>query len=76
LRGYGANAGTPLPVNELFARVDGGEAGAHTVAISEPQARQAPDEPQADCVSSECLTNTSTGDEGAWREALIPGDFE
>jgi len=71
--GTGANAGTPLPVNELFARVDGGEAGAHTVAISEPQARQAPDEPQADCVSSECLTNTSTGDEGAWREALFRG---
>lgn len=67
-----ANATTPLPVNELFARVDGGEGGAHTVAISEPQARQVPAEPQANC-TGECLANTSDTNEGAWREADFKG---
>jgi hypothetical protein len=33
-----SKCGSSLPVNELFARVDNGEAGAHTVAISEPTA--------------------------------------
>lgn len=39
----GSNPGTSPPVDELFARVDNGEPGARTVAISEPT--------QADCAS-------------------------
>ncbi len=38
--GTGKNAGKDVPVWELFARVDGEEAGAHTVAISQPDAPQ------------------------------------
>jgi hypothetical protein len=35
--GTGANAGKPVPTKELFARIDNGEPGAHTVSVSEPQ---------------------------------------
>ena len=60
------NEHVSFPVNEVFARVDGGEAGAHTVAVSEPQARElASRGPQTGCVSAECVANTSNGNEGA-----------
>jgi len=74
-QGAGVNEGVAVPVSELFARVDGGEVGAHTVAISEPQAPQAPseDNPQVDCTSVSCVENTSAGDTGAWREGVFLG---
>jgi len=39
--GTGANAGREVPVKEVFARVENGEPGAHTVAISQPKALSA-----------------------------------
>jgi len=73
--GTGVNEGVPVPTHEVFARVDGGEAGAHTVAISEPQAAQASSEdvPEANCTSVSCLENTSSTNTGAWREAAFLG---
>jgi len=46
--GSGSNAHTPVPAWELYARVDGEEPGAHTVAISQPQCGEGaqPDEVQ------------------------------
>ena len=71
--GTGTNATTPVPVHELFARVDNGEVGAHTVAISEPRAPQVPEaEPQTDCQGSECQANTSPANAAAdWRDAQL-----
>jgi sugar lactone lactonase YvrE len=73
----------PVPVQELYARVDGGEPGARTVAISEPGAPQiAPEEPGActsalclreACASVACVENTSPSDEGDWRAAEFEG---
>ena len=74
-QGTGVNEGVAVPTRELFARVDGGEAGAHTVAISEPQAPQAPSEnqPEANCESVSCVENTSAGNTGAWRKGAFLG---
>jgi DNA-binding beta-propeller fold protein YncE len=55
-RGTGANSGREVPVEELFARVDGEAADARTVAISEP-AQLSQEDPA--CTSAECLANTS-----------------
>jgi hypothetical protein len=56
--GTGVNAGVPVPVQELFARVDNGEAGAHTVAISQPSAIS-PAPPNRECTTSACVENTT-----------------
>jgi hypothetical protein len=45
--GSGANAGVPVPANALYARIDNGEADAHTVAISQRS--------PSDCKTSKCL---------------------
>jgi hypothetical protein len=61
------------PVDELFARIDNGEADAHTIAISQPQALgPAPDE---GCKSTACIENTKAGVEGEehWRGAQLYG---
>jgi hypothetical protein len=79
LAGTGANAGHPVPVEELYARVDNNEVGAHTVAISEPQAPQVAgepaeySEPQDDCTSTACRENTGSADEANWRAARFQG---
>ena len=82
--GTGVNVAKEVPVAELYARVDGGEAGAHTVAISQPRAPQLPVEPPAPCTgggascaqerctSASCQENTSPANEGsAWRQATF-----
>jgi hypothetical protein len=46
------------PVDELFARIDNGEAGARTVAISQPSAIS-PVPPNHRCETSACIENTS-----------------
>jgi hypothetical protein len=72
--GTGVNAGVEVPVNELFARIDGGETGAQTVAVSEPRAPEVTGEPQPDCVSASCEENTSVADQNlTWRKAVFEG---
>jgi NHL repeat len=72
--GTGANVGLPVPVGELYARVDGGEAGAHTVSISEPQAPEVPAEAQEDCKETLCQKNTSVANQSTnWRAARFQG---
>ena len=66
--GCGAGAEAP-PVNELFARIDNGEPGAHTVSISEPNAL-APSTNDA-CTSTECKANTT--EEANFRPANFEG---
>jgi hypothetical protein len=65
---------SPEPrVGELFARIDNGEADAHTIAISQPQALgPAPDE---HCKSTTCVENTEAGTKGEerWRGASLYG---
>jgi hypothetical protein len=53
----GSSAPAP-PVNELFARVDGGEPGAHTVAVSQPGALL-PAPANLGCTTAVCIENTS-----------------
>lgn len=69
--GTGANAGDPLPVNEIFERVAGGR----TAAISEPQALSSGR--RSDCTTSECEENTANPTPPAvnpnWREAKFVG---
>jgi hypothetical protein len=77
--GAGTNAGVNVPVEELYARVDGGSARARTVALSEPQAPQTAAEPegnelQENCTSLECKANTSPANESSdWRPARFQG---
>jgi DNA-binding beta-propeller fold protein YncE len=54
--GKGVNADQEVPVDEVFARVDGELGDAHTVAISEPDALETAGEspPDDNCTSSEC----------------------
>ncbi len=68
--GTGVNAGTPVPVNELFARVDNNETGAHTVAISQPSAIQ-PAPPNNECITPACVENTTNT--AQFRAALFTG---
>lgn len=72
--GTGANTGMSVSALEVFARVDGGEADAKTVALSEPDAPQVHDEPNDECVEATCITNTEQPANLAetnpnWREA-------
>jgi DNA-binding beta-propeller fold protein YncE len=72
--GTGSNAAQPVPVAELYARVDGGEAAVHTVSISEPRAPQAPAEPSSECTSLACHEDTSPANEASdWRMAEFGG---
>jgi hypothetical protein len=59
-----------VPVNELFARVDNGEPGAHTVAISQPSAIS-PAPPSHECKTLACVENTSNTSQ--FRNALFVG---
>jgi hypothetical protein len=68
--GTGANEHTPVPVNEVFARIDNGEPGAHTVAVSQPGALS-PAPPNHECVTLVCVENTSNP--GQFRGAQFMG---
>jgi len=71
--GSGLNATKLVPVDELFARIDGEGPDAHTVAISEPDAL-VPAPPDDACTSPECKGNTAAtpAGEANWRD----GNFE
>jgi hypothetical protein len=82
--GSGVNAHTPVPVKELYARVDGEStaaagqsAAARTAAISEPRAPQVPAGPHPECESEECRKNTESpappATNPSWREATFDG---
>lgn len=64
--GTGSNVGVAheVPVNELFARVDGARADAHTVAISEPSALAAGAAPYAGCREELCVKDVN--DKARW----------
>jgi hypothetical protein len=66
--GTGANVGREVPVTELYARVDNGEADAHTVAISQPHGLS-PAEPDLECASEECVKDIT--EMANWREAQL-----
>jgi hypothetical protein len=68
-------SGTP-PVEELYARVDGGLPDAHTVTISQPDAPQtvAENAPDENCTSQECKEDITK--EENWRDALFAGASE
>ncbi len=68
--GTGANETTNVPVLELFARIDGEDAAAHTVAISEPDALS-PALPDQACKSVEC--QASITEQANWRNAEFQG---
>jgi hypothetical protein len=61
------------PVKELYARVDGELPGAHTVAISQPDAPQTAAEnvPDEDCTGQECKEDIKN--EENWRGAQFAG---
>ena len=63
--GTGANENKRVPVDELYARVDGVEPDAHTVAISQPDGIL-PAQPDPAC-TGECEQDIT--DEASWREA-------
>jgi hypothetical protein len=74
--GTGAvNEHVAVPVDELFARVDGEGGEAHTVALSEPQALT--QGAREECETAGCVTNTEVqaGPTGnpSWREAFFQG---
>ena len=74
--GSGLNGGVAVPVEfEVFARVDGESADAHTVAISEPGADEAGlSVVQAECVSHGCVEDTSAVDATRnWRTGFFVG---
>lgn len=60
--GSGANEGIAVPVDTLYARVNGAE----TVAISEPS-------PNDDCTEPACLANTGNGHEAQFGDANLQG---
>jgi hypothetical protein len=68
--GTGANAHTPVPVDEVFARIDNSEPDAHTVAISQPEALP-PAAPNHECVTPACVENTNNP--GQFRDAQFKG---
>jgi hypothetical protein len=53
-----AEGATPVPVSEVFARVDNTEPDAHTVAISQPSAIS-PAAPNSECTTVACVENTT-----------------
>jgi hypothetical protein len=69
--GTGVNAEKSVSVEAEFARVDGGEAGAHTVAISEPYAPEVTHEPDDECTEAECRADIEQP--GNWQEANFQG---
>ena len=76
--GSGAvNNGIAVPVGEeLFARVDGEDGEAHSVAISEPQASEQGlfPGPREECEEPACIENTSVANEQKdWRSASFLG---
>ena len=81
--GTGGNAGRRVVAEELFARVDGAEVGAHTVAISEPAVKEvngraelvpitAGSGPDLACSSPECLKHVNE-EEPYWENAAFTG---
>jgi hypothetical protein len=70
--GTEANKTNNVPVDELYARVDNGEEGAHTVAISEPNGLPV-SQPDGACSKEPCLKNIGKGDEEAWGNAAFQG---
>jgi hypothetical protein len=74
--GSGANETITVPVNEVFARVDGEGAGAHTLAISQPKAPETTASTPADenCTSVECQKNIT--EQANWHDALLEGASE
>jgi DNA-binding beta-propeller fold protein YncE len=74
--GSGANAGTEVPVEEAYARIDGESSDAHTIPISEPKAPQtlssAP--PDENCTSVKCQKNIS--EQANWRDGRWTGASE
>ena len=84
--GSGGNEHLPVPVQELYARVDGEStagagqsAAARTAAISEPRAPQAPGSggPHPECESEACKRNTASpvppATNPSWRDAEFDG---
>jgi hypothetical protein len=71
--GTGANQTTPVPVEELYARVDGGEPEARTVAISQPRAPQTLSSTPADenCTTEECQKDIA--EQANWRDGQFVG---
>jgi Tol biopolymer transport system component len=56
----------------LYARIENGEAGAHTVAVSEPQALEPG--PHAECAEAECIKNTAPpATNPNWRDSDYQG---
>jgi len=68
--GSGANENVSVPTRELYARIDGGEADAHTVAISRPAAIS-PAPPDMACETAACIANTTV--EANFRDAAFEG---
>jgi hypothetical protein len=84
--GSGVNENLKVPVNELYARVDGDESGAaHTVAISQPQALLLAEpgkekySDQENCTTTECKEDTErpanpeTETNPNWRVGVFQG---
>jgi hypothetical protein len=71
-----ANKLAEVPVGELYARVDGEESGAHTVAISQPDAPETLASTPADknCTSGECQKDITEKEN--WRTAGFEGGSE
>jgi len=71
--GSGVNEHTEVPVSELYARVDGEESTAHTVAISQPDAPEtrASTPPDESCASAACQKDI--GEPANWRNAEFRG---
>jgi DNA-binding beta-propeller fold protein YncE len=66
------NEAIGVPVHELFARVDGGEADAHTLAVSEPEQLSAA-EPDDECTKAECAQDVAKTETQNWRAANFKG---
>jgi len=72
------NESLEVPVPELYARVDGEGAGAHTVAISQPEAPEtSASTPVDENCAGECAEDISVANEHTdWRSALFVGASE
>jgi hypothetical protein len=68
-------AGGCAEIKKIYARVENGEAGAHTVAVSEPQALEPGLRPE--CAEAECIKNTERpappATNPSWRDAEYQG---
>jgi hypothetical protein len=74
--GSGTNAANEVPVDEVYARIDGEGPDAHTVALSEPRAPETSTStpPDKNCTTVECQKNIT--EPGKWRDALLAGASE